>query len=505
MGNVTEGKHNFGVMKTRVATSTADMKHVPGAKLKVHHLPNPRDVKQTHHTQKQAIKAMAKFPVSEHKDWANDWAKEVYAKELDSSTFEAQLAKYDFAMVDFFAPWCHWCTELHPVWEHASGLVEKTTMDFGEDPNEGWHGYENRAKGMYAWEEYNSEHPHAPKTLVEFLNEHRKELGMGELPDRGRRKVLMGKVDCTLDVNRELCMQHRIMGYPTIRIYRSGATHSFEEYQGDRTAESFLEFVHTNVPDIPMTEEDEEEALKSSGHLTRKAREEKAEFHANLDEDSHEGCNVVGTVEVQKVPGKLVFAAHSKYLDFDVKQVNTSHTIQHLSFRSVGTQQAQGSTHHAHGQATEKLLRVRLTRRKWEDKKRLLRNRLINHKHNVLRYLWPLDKKKFVSPEPHQISEHYVKVVHSKMDLLSYPEFSVYQMQAHSNAFAEEGTLPTTKISYDVSPLNVQLKETRRSTAEFLTSLCAIIGGVFTVIGLIDSVLFHGGKFVKKMELGKAE
>ena len=39
-----------------------------------------------------------------------------------------------------------------------------------------------------------------------------------------------------------------------------------------------------------------------------------------------------------------------------------------------------------HGEITEKLLRVRLTRRKWEDKKRLLRNRLDKHKNNVLRY-----------------------------------------------------------------------------------------------------------------------
>merc|ERR1712205_222540 len=30
--HVTEGKHNFGVMKTRVVTNAEDMKHVPGAK-----------------------------------------------------------------------------------------------------------------------------------------------------------------------------------------------------------------------------------------------------------------------------------------------------------------------------------------------------------------------------------------------------------------------------------------------------------------------------------------
>lgn len=493
--NVTEGKHNFHVTKTRVITDEQSMKRIPGAKLATADLVQaPREEKKDHHTRHQAIKALKKFPVSEHRDWEEDWDKEIYSFELTADNFESKLSRYDFAMVDFFAPWCSWCTELKPVWEHATGLVEKTTMDYGEDPNEGWHGFKNRKEGMFKWEEYNSKHEHAPMTLVDFLNQNRATLDMGEVPLQGRPRVIMAKVDCTVAVNRQLCMQHRIMGYPTVRIYRNGATHSFEEYQGHRTAESFLNFVHENVPDIPMTDQEPtaEEQL----------REQKAEFHANLDHETHEGCNIVGSVEVQKVPGKLVFAAHSNYLDFDIKSVNTSHTIQHLSFRSVNTQ----SEHEKkRGMVSEKLLRVRLTHKKWEDKKKLLRNRLVNHKNNVLRFLWPLDKKKFPSVEPHLISEHYVKVVHSKMILLGYPDFSVYQMQVHSNAFPEEGSLPTTKISYDVSPLNVHLTEKRRSAADFLTGLCAIIGGVFTVIGLVDSVLFHGGKLLKKLELGKHE
>merc|ERR1712070_991532 len=164
-----------------------------------------------------------------------------------------------------------------------------------------------------------------------------------------------------------------------------------------------------------MSEEEEE---ANDNKPETKLREQKAEFHENLDDQAHEGCNIVGTVEVQKVPGKLVFAAHSNYQDFDLKSVNTSHSIHHLSFRSVATDLKDP---HQHASAAEKLLRVRMTRRKWEDKKNLLRNRLANHKSDVMRYLWPLDKKKYVSNEPHQISEHYIKVIHSRMNLLSYP------------------------------------------------------------------------------------
>ena len=44
-----------------------------------------------------------------------------------------------------------------------------------------------------------------------------------------------------------------------------------------------------------------------------------------------------------------------------------------------------------------------------------------------------------------------------------------------------------------------------RSLGHFLTGVCAIIGGVFTVAGLIDSVIYHSVKTLqKKIELGKA-
>uniref|UniRef100_A0A3B4ZBT3 Endoplasmic reticulum-Golgi intermediate compartment protein n=1 Tax=Stegastes partitus TaxID=144197 RepID=A0A3B4ZBT3_9TELE len=44
-----------------------------------------------------------------------------------------------------------------------------------------------------------------------------------------------------------------------------------------------------------------------------------------------------------------------------------------------------------------------------------------------------------------------------------------------------------------------------RSFTHFLTGVCAIIGGVFTVAGLIDSLIYHSARAIqKKIELGKA-
>ena len=42
--------------------------------------------------------------------------------------------------------------------------------------------------------------------------------------------------------------------------------------------------------------------------------------------------------------------------------------------------------------------------------------------------------------------------------------------------------------------LQVVFKEKRQSFTHFLTNVCAIVGGVFTVSGLIDAFIYHGSK-----------
>ncbi len=47
------------------------------------------------------------------------------------------------------------------------------------------------------------------------------------------------------------------------------------------------------------------------------------------------------------------------------------------------------------------------------------------------------------------------------------------------------------------------MREVPRKWYHFLTTTCAIIGGVFTVAGILDSILYQGLKLAKKVELGK--
>jgi hypothetical protein len=57
---------------------------------------------------------------------------------------------------------------------------------------------------------------------------------------------------------------------------------------------------------------------------------------------------------------------------------------------------------------------------------------------------------------------------------------------------------------YELSPIMVKFTESRNSFAHFLTGVCAIIGGVFTVAGIFDSFIYHSMRSLgKKIELGK--
>lgn len=57
---------------------------------------------------------------------------------------------------------------------------------------------------------------------------------------------------------------------------------------------------------------------------------------------------------------------------------------------------------------------------------------------------------------------------------------------------------------YDLSPIKVRYTEKRGGFLHFLTNVCAIVGGVFTVSGLLEAFVYHVPRALrKKMEMGK--
>jgi len=62
---------------------------------------------------------------------------------------------------------------------------------------------------------------------------------------------------------------------------------------------------------------------------------------------------------------------------------------------------------------------------------------------------------------------------------------------------------PAIWFRYDVSPLTVRYREKGEAFFTFLTAVCAVVGGVFTVANMIDGMVFSASEYYKKLEIGK--
>jgi len=53
--------------------------------------------------------------------------------------------------------------------------------------------------------------------------------------------------------------------------------------------------------------------------------------------------------------------------------------------------------------------------------------------------------------------------------------------------------------------MRVTYRQTAKSFLHFLTGVCAVVGGVFTVAGMIDGFIYNANRSLKrKVQLGKA-
>ena len=67
-----------------------------------------------------------------------------------------------------------------------------------------------------------------------------------------------------------------------------------------------------------------------------------------------------------------------------------------------------------------------------------------------------------------------------------------YQFLEQSQiVYYDQVNVPEARFSYDLSPVSVVVTKEGRRWYDYLTSLCAIIGGTFTTLGLIDATLYR--------------
>lgn len=297
----------------------------------------------------------------------------------------------------------------------------------------------------------------------------------GKISTRYMRKVQFAKMDCTNKQNEKTCRANHITAFPTIIIYRNHKDHSHEHYHGDRTVNALSTEVEkiygalVKAGTIKAAEEPKK-ALPSPTDGSGDGSEAAKKGPTKGTYPRAEGCQISGFLDLNKVPGSMFFTVESGGHSFDAKQVNLTHVVHKLSY----------------GTPLTKYQRDRVPAA-------------------TVAALGTLENQKFVSKVPQESHEHYIKVVGSQFQFMSGEQVNTYTYTENSHAYIDADNIAAAKFTYDLSPMSIVVREYRTPFYKFLTSVCAIIGGVFTVIGLFDSMVYHSLRTLKKkVELGKA-
>ncbi|XP_073065778.1 uncharacterized protein [Primulina eburnea] len=194
-------------------------------------------------------------------------------------------------------------------------------------------------------------------------------------------------------------------------------------------------------------------------------------FVDKVKEEHGEGCNIHGSLEVNKVAGNFHFAPGKSFhqsnfqlldlLAFQIENYNISHKINKLTFGD-----------------------------------------------SIPGIVNPLDGVQWLQETPSGVYQYFIKVVPSihtniRGHTIQSNQFSVTEHFKNTEMELTR-SVPGVFFFYDLSPIKVTFTEEHTSFLHFLTHICAIMGGVFTVAGILDSFIYHGQKALrKKQELGK--
>merc|ERR1719401_656336 len=194
---------------------------------------------------------------------------------------------------------------------------------------------------------------------------------------------------------------------------------------------------------------------------------------------SGEGCRVSGYVKVNRVPGNVHLSTYSHSYLFgslyqETRNMNISHRINHISF----------------GMDTD-ISYV---------KKHFKGTGIVSPLDGVTQATTQQRPGSYIDSA---IFEYYTKVVPTTYVPLDRHPLHVYQFTANSNKIANQ-QMPSLYLRYDFSPVTVTYTETRESFSHFVVQLCAVIGGIFTIAGLLDSLIHKSiVHLARKAQIGK--
>ncbi|GAA6019343.1 hypothetical protein JCM11491_000901 [Sporobolomyces phaffii] len=231
-------------------------------------------------------------------------------------------------------------------------------------------------------------------------------------------------------------------------------------------------------------------------------------WSTKIKEQSLEGCNLAGLVHVNKVIGNFhlspgrSFQANAMHVHDLVPYLQGNHDfgheIHHFSFASESEAEFFKSASGGRGKSKDRTKKE-------------------------LGIVDPLDGIKAHTEESNYMFQYFLKVVSTQFEFLDGRElhthqYSVTQYERDLSNKNQQGKdshghqtthgyagVPGLFFNYEISPLKVTHVETRQSVAHFLTSTCAIVGGVLTIAGVIDGFVYRGAKRLKTVTSGTTE
>ncbi|PHT97062.1 hypothetical protein BC332_34009 [Capsicum chinense] len=194
-------------------------------------------------------------------------------------------------------------------------------------------------------------------------------------------------------------------------------------------------------------------------------------FVQKIKDEEGEGCNIHGSLEVNKVAGNFHFAAGKSFhqptfqlfelVTLQPDNYNISHRVNKLAFGD-----------------------------------------------SIPGVVNPLDGVQWTQEAQSGMYQYFLKVVPTiykgvRGRTIDSNQFSVTE-HFKSSEMGLFQTITGVYFFYDLSPIKVTFAEEHVSFFHFLTNVCAIIGGVFTVAGIVDACIYHSQRAIKKkVDLGK--
>ena len=188
----------------------------------------------------------------------------------------------------------------------------------------------------------------------------------------------------------------------------------------------------------------------------------------------HEGCRVYGFVTVNKVAGNFHIAPgessqggfqHIHSTSMVPDDVNVTHTIHSLAFGAAFPGQVNALDGHTEVDRT-----------------------------GAMRTQY------FVNVVPTTYTYRSGRTLASNQFSATINSQKVDMAEARQRGAGTPGLY----VSYDMSPIAITYREYQRTFAHFLTGICAIVGGVFTITSLFDKAVYRGMHSLKeKVDLGK--